>query len=241
MFRDPQTHPIAVDCDILFGAWPPRAELDFGVTAVRQRLDHAGIGNALACSGRGAWFDDLTGNDETLAACRETGWLPAGTINLRNALRAVDELDRLVAAGVRAVRLFGPVQGCEPQFPGYAHVIDEALERNLVLLVEGDVRQVGPAFTGRNAAVVFLDVHAYHLADFVLLARGEDRFVASTRLLNAPDSLERIVAELGAHHLAFGSRSPLHDTSPATLRLRHARLSDADWAAVAGGTLKGML
>lgn len=241
MYRDAQTHPIALDCDVLFGAWPPRAEMDFGVAAVQQRLARAGIEGALACSGRGAWFDDITGNDETLAAAADTGWIPAGTINLRNALRAVDELDRLVAAGVRAVRLFGPVQGCESHFPGYAHVVDEAVARDLVLLVEGDVRQVGPAFTGRGAAVVFLDVHAYHLADFVLLARREDRFVASTRLLNAPDSIEKVVAEAGAHRLAFGSRSPLHETSPATLRLRHARLSDEDWSAVSGGTLKGLL
>jgi hypothetical protein len=179
MPRDPATHPIALDCDVLFGVWPPRADLDLSVPAGQQRLARAGITGALACSGRGAWFDDVTGNDETIEVGRQTGWLPAGTINLRNALRAVAELDRLVAAGVRAVRLFGPLQGCEPHFPGYLHIVEEAVRRDLLLLVEGDVRQVWEPFAGRGAKVVFLDVHAYHLADFVLLARREPHFVAS--------------------------------------------------------------
>jgi hypothetical protein len=233
--------PIALDCDVLCGAWPARADLDFGIPAVRGRLDPAGVAGAVVCSGRGAWFDDLDGNTETLAVAAETGWIPAGTLNLRDALRAEAELDRLVAAGVRAVRLFGPLQGCEPTFPGYRHVVDRLLERGLVPLVEGDVRACWPAFAGRGARAVFLDVHAYHLADFVLLARREPGFVASTRLLNAPDSIERLVGEVGAGHLAFGSRTPLHDTSPSVLRLRHARLSDVDWAAVSGGTLRDLL
>ena len=235
-----RTEPISIDCDVLIGAWPPRADLDLSVDAVVARLTHAGIGGGLICSARGAWHDDADGNTETLASATGT-LLPAGTVNLRNALRAVPELDRLAAAGVRALRLFGPLQGCEPDFPGYHHVCTEALTRGFTLLVEGDVRHLWRAFAGRGARVIFLDVHAYHVADFILAARGEPGFIASTRLLNAPDSIERVVGEAGPSHVAFGTRTPLHDTSPAALRLRHARLSDAEWAAVAGGTLRAAL
>jgi|GEM_PF-3299950 len=234
-----RSDPIRLDCDTLCGTWPARADLDFRPATVRKRLDAAGIETALVCSGRGAWFDDVDGNTETLAA--GPGFRPAATINLRNALRAEAELDRMAAAGVRAVRLFGPLQGCEPVFPGYRHVVDAVLSRGLLPLVEGDVRACWPVFADRGARVVFLDVHAYHVADFVLLARREPGFVASTRLLNAPDSIETVVGEVGAAHLAFGSRTPLHDTSPAVLRMRRARLTDDDWAAVTGGTLNAML
>jgi hypothetical protein len=234
-----RAEPIRYDCDTLCGTWPARAELDFRPAAVRAKLTAAGIETGLVCSGRGAWFDDVDGNTETLAA--GPGFVPVATVNLRHALRAEAELDRMVAAGVRAVRLFGPLQGCEPVFPGYRHVVEAVLARGLLPLVEGDVRSCWPAFADRGARVVFLDVHAYHLADFVLLARREPGFVASTRLLNAPDSIETVVGEVGAAHLAFGSRTPLHDTSPAVLRMRHARLSDADWAAVTGGTLHDLL
>ncbi|WP_163506391.1 hypothetical protein [Fodinicola acaciae] len=230
--------PIDIDCDVLCGSWPPRAELDFSWPAVRARLDAAGIENALACSGRGAWFDDADGNAETLALDNA---IPVGTVNLRNALRATAVLDDLQAAGVRAVRIFGPLQGCEPHFPGYRHVVDGILGRGMVPLVEGDLRHCWQPFADRGARVVFLDVHAYHLADFILLARREPGFVASTRLLNAPDSIETVVGEVGASHLAFGSRTPLHDTSPSVLRMRHARLSDVDWTAVTGGTIRSLL
>ena len=236
-----RTDPISLDCDVLCGTWPPRAELDFGWPAVRARLDAAGIGDALVCSGRGAWFDDVDGNTETLALPAETGAVAVATINLRNALRTDMVLYRMEAAGVRAVRLFGPLQGCEPHFPGYRHAVGEILDRGMVPLVEGDVRQCWQAFAGRGARVVFLDVHAYHVADFILLASTEPGFVASTRLLNAPDSIETVVGEVGASHLAFGSRTPLHDTSPSVLRMRHARLDDQDWAAVTGGTMRSLL
>lgn len=235
-----RSDPITLDCDVIVGGWPARADLDLSAGAVADRLVAAGIAGALVCSGRGAWFDDVAGNTETMALAGGS-WLPAGTVNLRNALRAEDELDRLAEAGVRAVRLFGDLQGCEPAFPGYAHVVEQAVRRAFVLLVEGDVRRIWRAFAGRGATVVFLDVHAYHVADFVLAARSEPGFIASTRLLNAPDSIERVAGEVGAAHLAFGSRTPLHDTSPAARRLRDARVSDADWAALAGDTLRTAL
>lgn len=236
------TRPIALDCDVLFGTWPPRAQLAMDIETVRSTLDKTGVSGAVACSARGAWFDDIEGNTETIGAVTGIAdWHPVATINLRNALRADAELDRIAAAGVRAVRLFGPTQHCEPDFPGYRHVVDQAIRRGLVLLVEGDVRTVWRPFAGRDAKVVFLDVHAYHLADFILLARDEPGFVASTRLLNAPDSIETVVGDVGAAHLAFGSRTPLHATSPAAIRLRNARLSDVDWQAVAGGTLHTLL
>lgn len=235
-----RTTPIGLDCDVLVGTWPPRADLSMTPDAVAARLARSGIAGALVASGRGAWFDDVEGNDETLSVATDP-WLPVGTVNLRNALRAESELDRLVAAGVRAVRLFAPTQGADPHFPGYRHVVAQAVARDLTLLVEGDVRHAWLAYAGRGAKVVFLDVHAYHVADFVLAARDEPGFVASTRLLNAPDSIETVVGELGAAHLAFGSRTPLHDTSPSVLRMRRARLSDVDWDAVTGGTLRTLL
>lgn len=234
--------PIELDCDVLFGTWPPRAQLAMDLDTVRTTMAAAGVTAGAACSARGAWFDDVEGNSETIQAIGSlSGWYPVATINLRNALRAVNELDRVSAAGVRALRLFGPTQGGAPTFPGYRHIVDEAVRRGMVLMMEGDVRTTWTAFAGKGARVVFLDVHAYHVADFILLARSEPGFVASTRVLNAPDSIETVAGEVGAAHLAFGSRTPLHSLSPATIRLRRARLSESEWQAVAGGTLRSLL
>jgi hypothetical protein len=235
------TRTIELDCDVLFGTWPPRAQVPMDIESVAAVLAGGEVNGALAASARGAWFDDIAGNDETIdQVSGRPGWLPAGTVDLRDATHAADELDRLAAAGVRAVRLFAN-QACEPTFPGYQHIVREAVSRDFVLLVEGDVRVVWSAFAGRGARVVFLDTHSYHLADFLIAARDEPHFVTSTRLLNAPDSIERVVGDLGADHIAFGSRTPLHALSSTTIRLRNARISAADWSAVAGGTLRALL
>lgn len=232
---------IGVDCDVLIGTWPPRAQIPMDPDSVAATLEQSGIDRALVCAGRGAWFDDIDGNTETIeAASARPSWTAVGTINTRNALRAEDELDRLKTAGVQAIRLFGN-QGASPRFPGYRNIVAEAVRRGFVILAEGDVREFWTAYAELDARVVFLDVHAYHVADFVVLARREPHFVASTRLLNAPDSIETVVGDVGASHLAFGTRTPLHAASPATIRMRRARISDDDWNSVTGGTITGLL
>ena len=229
------TFPIGVDCDLLFGTWPPQAELDLSPGHGADLLRRAGIASAIACSARGAWFDAAQGNAETLATARDRGWLPAVTVDLRNPLPAVQILDQAVADGVRFLRLFGQLQGVPATSPGYLHVARHGAARGLTMLTDGDVREIWRPFADLGAEVVFLDVHAYHVADFILLARQEPGFRASTRLLNAPDSIEKVVGEVGSAHLAYGSRVPLHSVSPSAIRLRTARISPADRAHVAGG------
>lgn len=234
----PDPRPIGLDCDVLLGAWPRYASYDLTPSTVLAGLDAHGIERALVSSGRGAWFDDISGNDETFAlAASDERMIPTATINLRNPLRTEQELDRAVERGIRAIRLFGALQGVPVAAPAYRHVARQAAERGLIVLTDGDVRELWHAFAGQNLAVVFLDVHAYHVGDFVLLARDEPRFIASTRMLNAPDSIERIVGEVGAPHLAYGSRSPLHATGSSEIRFRHARISATERAMIGGGWL----
>ncbi|MEV6105514.1 hypothetical protein AB0M28_12480 [Streptomyces sp. NPDC051940] len=230
------------DVDVLYGPWP-QAHRDVGLAEVRERLSRSPVERALALSTRGALFDDAAGNAETLRDLADSPeLLPVGTVDLRDALAAEEQLDALRAAGVRFLRLFTVQQGGpEPGFPGYRHVVEQALARDMVLLHDGDPRRFGPGLTGRGARVVFLDLHAYLLADFLLLARHESGFMITTRMLSAPDSIERVVDTVGSGHLVFGSRTPFMDLSPQTLRLRYARIGEADRKAVAGGNVEGLL
>lgn len=236
----PEEH-IGWDVDVLYGPWP-RHHADIGLAEVRARLARSPVSRALAMSTRGALFDDAAGNTRTvkdLADCPEL--LPVGTVDLRDALAADERLDALDADGVRFLRLFTEQQDVEPDFPGYRHVIGQAVARGLVLLHDGDPRHYGPVLAGRGADVVFLDVHSYVLADFLLLARREPGFRATTRLLSAPDAIERVVDTAGARHLVFGSRTPFMDISPQTLRLRYADIGEAERAAIAGGNVEELL
>lgn len=233
---------IGVDVDVLFGRIPSRHDVDASLPAVVSLLDAHGIDRALLGSLRGGLFDARSGNDEVLAAAADHPRLvPAGTVDLRDGLAAERELPRLAAAGVRVLRLFCAEQGAEPDFPGLRHVAALAAAHRLTVLTSGDVRRFWRPFAGRGAVVCFLDVHAYHVADFVLLARDEPGFVASTRLLNAPDSIERVAAEVGAGHLAYGSGLPRSEVTPSALRFRLSGLEQAQWTEVSHGTAAGWL
>ncbi|MFI6093988.1 amidohydrolase family protein [Lentzea sp. NPDC051213] len=231
-----ERHEIGFDVDVLFGAVPHR-RLDATLDAVVQRQESHGIRRGLMCSLRGALFDVCSGNDEMRkAAEQQPRFVPVGTVDLRDALGAEDEIGRLAEAGVRLLRLFPPEQWVEPASPGLAHIADIAVAHDLVVLTSGDFSQFWRPFADRGARVCFLDVHAYRVADFVVMARRESGFVASTRMLVGPDSIERIAGEVGAHHLAYGSRTPVHDVMPSALRLRMAGLTKQEWRQVAGGT-----
>jgi predicted TIM-barrel fold metal-dependent hydrolase len=236
-----ERHEIGIDVDVLFGAVPNR-QLDASLEAVARLQESHGIRRGLMCSLRGALFDVCSGNDETLkAAEQQPRFVPVGTVDIRDALGAEDEIIRLAEAGTRLLRLFPPEQWAEPVSPGLAHIVDTAVAHDLVLLTSGDFSQFWRPFADRGARVCFLDVHAYRVSDFVVMARREPGFVASTRMLVGPDSIERIAGEVGAHHLAYGSRTPMHDVMPSALRLRMAGLTRQEWQQVAGGTAANWL
>ncbi len=151
------------------------------------------------------------------------------------------ELDRLAGAGVRAVRLFPDEQGVEAGFPSVRHVARRAAELGLVVLTGGDVRRFWQPFTGLGARVVFLDTHFYHLGDFLVAAAEEPGFHTSTRLLNSPDALETVAAELGAERLLHGSRAPHYEPIVPLLRLATSGLTPDEIAAVAGGNARRLL
>ncbi|WP_328334166.1 hypothetical protein OHA70_18455 [Kribbella sp. NBC_00382] len=246
----PEEH-IQYDVDVLFGPWPSHPT-DMDLAGLKKHLAHHHIKNALALSTRGALFSDQAGNTETLAATSQTPdspadggsgvrLIPVGTVDLRDAVGAAAQLDGLIADGVRCLRLFTGSQGVLGETPSYRHVVGEAVERGMVILQDGDPRKFGAVLAGRGADVIFLDLHVYLLADFLLMAREEPGFKATTRMLSSPDGIERVVDSVGARHLVFGSRTPFMDVSPQTLRLRYARISVEDRALIAGGNVQELV
>ncbi|MEV6413459.1 hypothetical protein [Kribbella sp. NPDC051718] len=236
----PEEH-IQYDVDVLFGPWPSHPT-DMDLPALKSHLAHHHIQTALTLSTRGALFSDQAGNTETLSALdSEDGLIPVGTVDLRDAVTAAEQLDGLVGEGVKFLRLFTGLQGVQGETPAYKYVVGEAVERGLVILQDGDPRKFGAVLAGRGADVIFLDLHVYLLGDFVLMAKQEPGFKATTRMLSSPDGIERVVESVGARHLVFGSRTPFMDISPQTLRLRYARISAGDRALIAGGNIQELV
>lgn len=226
---------VTLDVDVLAGAYPDR-EVPAPWPDV---LASHGIRAGAVAGLRAALFDVVSGNDETLGLAPPH--VPVGVVDLRDPLRAARELDRLAAAGRRAVRLFPDEQGAEAGFPGVRHVARRAAALGLTILTGGDVRRFWQPFAGIGATVVFLDTHFYHLGDFLVAAADEPGFHTSTRLLNSPDALETVAAELGADRLLFGSRTPYYEPLVPLLRLATSGLKPDEIAAVAGENARRLL
>jgi predicted TIM-barrel fold metal-dependent hydrolase len=225
--------PIALDIDVLAGAYPDRPEPTRGVHA-------DGVATAAVAGLRAALSDARAGNDEVLAMA-DPSVLPVAAVDLRDPIGALAELDRVAGLGVCAVRLFPGEQGVEPDFPSVRHIARHATRLGLVILSGGDVRRFWRPYAGLGARVVFLDTHFYHLGDFLLVAQDEPGFHTSTRLLNSPDGLETVAASVGAHRLLFGSGTPFDEVAVPRLRLARSGLSADQIAGVAGGHARALL
>ncbi|MFI7633629.1 amidohydrolase family protein [Nonomuraea sp. NPDC049400] len=231
---------VALDVDVLFGAYPDRDGPPGTPESVLGVLGGHRIRAGAAASLRAALFDVRSGNDELLAqAAPEV--VPVGAVDLRDPIGAARELERLASRGVRAIRLFPDEQGVEAGFPSVRHVARQAARLGLVVLTGGDVRRFWQPFAGLGATVVFLDTHFYHLGDFLVAAADEPGFHTSTRLLNSPDALELAAAELGADRLLYGSRAPHYEPLVPLLRLATSGLKPEEIAAVAGGNASRLL
>ncbi|MEU6998672.1 hypothetical protein [Nonomuraea sp. NPDC046570] len=233
---------VTLDIDVVVGAYPDRDGPPGTPESVLGTLAAHRVEAAAVASIRSALFDVTSGNDEVLAlAAAQPSVVPVGTVDLRDPIGAVPELERLADAGVKAVRLFPDEQGVEAGFPSVRHVARHAARLGLLVLTGGDVRRFWQPFTGLEARVVFLDTHFYHLGDFLVAAQDEPGFHTTTRLLNSPDALETVASILGADRLLYGSRTPLYEPVVPLLRLATGGLKPDEVAAVAGGNARRLL
>jgi predicted TIM-barrel fold metal-dependent hydrolase len=231
---------VILDCDLLVGrdvTTGARLPLDDLVHTLRR----VGIDGGLVASLRALTFDPVSGNDEARASTADPSWWGVAGIDLRDPLGAEREIDRAASQGVRAVRLAPERQGVPTTAPGLRACARRATALGLALLVEGDVRTLGPALTGLDATAVFLDLHFYHLGDFVVLARDEAGFHASTRLLGNLDAWETVVTELGPDRLLFGSRAGWCEAEAVLMRLAHSGLDQPARDLVAAGNLRRLV
>ncbi|MFI6533973.1 amidohydrolase family protein [Nonomuraea sp. NPDC050547] len=229
---------VTLDVDVLVGAYADRDGPPGDPASVLGTLGAHGIKAGAVASLRAALFDMRTGNDEVLATgTTRDDVVPVGTVDLRDPLGAVREIERLVPKGVRAIRLFPDEQGVEAGFPSVRHVARKAAGLGLTVLTGGDVRRFWQPFAGLGANVVFLDTHFYHLGDFLVAAADEPGFHTSTRLLNSPDALETVPAD----RLLYGSRTPHYEPVVPLLRLATSGLKPEEIAAVAGGNARRLL
>lgn len=227
--------PALWDVDLLIGRDPATA-VRVEAADLARWMTAANVESGLLCSQRAIVFDLDTGNEEASRTAEEISLQPVWALQARDYLGSRTVLEALAPGSV--VRFAPQRQDTPVHSPGFRSLVRQAAAAGHLLLCEGDIREVGPALSGLDAQVVFLDTHFYALGDFVALAEAEPGFHTSIRLLVGPDSLERIRDEVGIERLVFGSRNGFHEGRAVLERFRAAELSAAERAAVASGNLR---
>jgi predicted TIM-barrel fold metal-dependent hydrolase len=229
-----------IDVDTLAGHWPLR-EADISLPTLLATLDRHAIDACCVTSARGIFYDDLEGNDETLAWCAANPQLiPTGTLDPRRFVGYRDEVRRLTAAGVRIWRLFPELQSWVPDTAPFRRIVSALADEGAVLFVSGQPSHIVRAISGTPLRLI-LGAHFYQMADLLaLLEEGAD-FYVSTRLLHGPGAIETLVGELGPDRLIFGSGAPLSAMGAALLRVQTAALPSGTKDAIFGGNLLRLL
>lgn len=182
--------------------------------------------------------DPESGNREADEAAREHGWTAVCGLDLRNPVDAEQRMEQAAAQGTRMVRFAAARQGVPGTAPRMRLLTRRAAGLGLTILVDGSTRSVGLAMMGLGATVIFLDQHFYDAGEFILAAREEPGFHASTRLLGNPEAWEDIAEHVGPERLVLGARTGWTEERSVLERLRSSGLDNTQRDLVTFGNLQ---
>jgi predicted TIM-barrel fold metal-dependent hydrolase len=239
-----------VDSNVCYGFWPRRT-IDASLKAVAAAAGAGGITELVLCSIRGIFHDIVRANDETVALCRaDRRYAPAAAINPLRWFDGAREIERMASAGVRVFRFFPEYQGWDYRLRPFVELLRHVREAGGVAVTSarlgghleaGAVSQLLAALEQSGATCILTGVYYGNLAEVLGAAAAYRHLYIETHLLNGPDSLEVIAAEVGAGRLIYGSGAPLHYVASSLLTLQHARLEPAALEDVAWRTLSRLV
>ena len=79
------------------------------------------------------------------------------------------------------------------------------------------------------------------LAEAIVVMQERPNVYVETHLINSPNWVELLKAEVGIERLIFGSNAPLAYVSAATAQIEFAAVSEAEKALIFGGNLRHLL
>lgn len=240
------------DCNAWIGT-PSNSRLFAAPTAesLLTAMEEAGIEKALVWHIAQRDCDPLTGNEllgQAIGAHRRLvgTWtmLPTqcGEIG-----RAEDWVDRMLTAGVRAVRMFPAPNRYLPRAEVIGDLLGVFSERRIPLLLSlrrdanwpmvYDLMQGFPELT-----VILCDLDVWPADRYFrpLLDRYERLHIETSTYL-ADGGIEAFVQSYGATRMLFGSGFPECYPGGAMLRVRHAEIGDADRDAIAADNVERIL
>jgi predicted TIM-barrel fold metal-dependent hydrolase len=252
-----------IDVNVWLSHWPFRRLPDDDPDALVRRLRRLGVTEAWAGSFDALLHRDLAAvNAHLAAACRDHGaglLRPFGAVNpllpdWREDLRRCHELHRMPG-----IRLHPNYHGYALDHPTVAELLDQAAARGLIVQVAlkmEDERTLHPLLKGLPttdpAPLHHLPTSVRRPTIVILNGLGQLRGEALKRLvalkavwvdiamLEGAGGLERLVAQVGADRLLFGSHAPLFYAESAHLKLKESQVTPEQAEAIRQGNARRM-
>jgi predicted TIM-barrel fold metal-dependent hydrolase len=248
--------PGLFDANVLLGPLACRPlDAPEDVSVLEAVLAAYGIDQALVTHTYAKWHQPVIGNARLvqeifahprLCAC----WivLPAGTDEVPSGEQQVAEL---LASGARAARLCPAAHRLSLEPWELDSLLGPLAERRVPLFLDMDNTHWSEARpwhfvewacrTFPTLPLVLLREPQSNLRTLFPLLDRCPNLIVETSYFQAHDGIALVVERWGAHRMVFGTGLPIWDPGLPLAGIRFAGLSAADYAAVAGGTLRALL
>jgi predicted TIM-barrel fold metal-dependent hydrolase len=229
---------VVVDVNVLVGG-PSRHEYAF--EAALQELHSHRVSAALVTPRSGAVYRHEVGNAEALRWAGVANGVqvhPVATVNPVQYLEWPAELERALAGGAVALRMFPEIQRWSPNSEAFQQIVS-AIRGRCPLLIPvsayGDASVIGAATQHLDAPVVLLGAHYTQLADCLAAIRRWPQLHLETSRLAQFRGVETVVRQVGAERILFGSGAPTRPVQAALNAVLTAEIDANDRAAILHG------
>ncbi len=201
-----------IDANTCFGLCP-RDTRDLSLATLLGLLARHHVDQALTHSLRGVEYDFLSGNEETLQACREhPALLPVATIHPGRHLHCHDEVLRCADNGFVAIRFFPDAQGWPIIFQPFLDLCELIAEVGLPIILPagppGQQTVIGERLGPLGVSVLLTGSgYGVNAETASVLARWPG-FYSESHMYDTPGTLEYVGQVAGFDRLVFGSNLP---------------------------------
>lgn len=233
-----------IDVNTLFGFWPIR-KADISLDTLLRLLEEKGIHSAFCLSAQGIFYDFVEGNRETLDACKQHSRLiPVGTVNPCRWIGCLEEAQRLIDNGIRLLRFFPQFQEWHIGQAAFRKLLDEVLAPSGVGLMipagEG-ITAIGELAKQVSNPIIVEGLRYDRLADAIAMMSACPNTYLETHIVNSPNFVELLKAEIGVERMVYGSYAPLAGIDAATAPIECAGVSREDKALIFGDNISRIL